>query len=263
MRTHRDVVVARGVPTLRAVRLGVAVLCALAGAGGALQAQIPKKLENLQYFPKDITRDSLVQIMRTFSFALGVRCQYCHAGGDGISFQGVSFSSDDKAAKNKARYMLRMADTINTRLLALLPGRSDPAVRVNCNTCHHGLPKPGTLATVLTATIDRGGIDSAVAQYRALRTNMVLTGRYDFGEWSINEMARDLSNAGKTAEAIAILKLNQEFNPQSAAIDFMIGELHRKRGERDEAIVRYRLSLQKDSTNILAKQRLQELGAAP
>jgi hypothetical protein len=260
MQTHKHVV-PRGALRLRTVALGAAALFALPGASAVVQAQIPEKLENLQYFPKDITRDSLVQIMRTFSFSLGVRCQYCHAGGDGISFQGVKFSSDDKPAKNKARFMLRMADTINTRLLALLPGRSDPPVRVNCNTCHHGLPKPGTLASVLTATIDRAGIDTAVAQYRALRANMVLTGRYDFGEWSVNEMARDLAGAGRTAEAIAILKLNQEFNPQSAAIDYMIAELHRKRGERDEAITRYRLSLQKDSTNVLAKQRLKELGA--
>src|SRR6185369_7757266 len=188
--------------------------------------------ENLQYFPKDIARDTLVNIMRGFSFALGVRCQYCHAGGDGISFVGVDFKSDDKATKRKARYMLFMADTINNRLLAALPDRSNPPVRVSCVTCHHGLSKPATLASTLTETIEARGVDSAVAQYRQLRQNTLTLGKFDFGEWSMNELARTLTERGKTAEAIAMLELNEEFYPQAAEIDFMLGELHRQRGEK-------------------------------
>ena len=198
--------------------------------------------------------------MRGFSFALGVRCQYCHAGGDGISFQGVDFKSDDKATKRKARYMLRMADTINNRLLAALPDRSDPPVRVLCVTCHRGLSKPATLASTLTETIETKGTDSAIAQYRRLRENTMTLGKFDFGEWSMNELARTLAERGKTAEAIAMLELNQEFYPQAPELDFMIGELHRQRGEKDKAIARYRLVLQKDPNNQQAKRRLTELG---
>ena len=69
-------------------------------------AQAPQaewKGENLQYFPKDISRATLTQRMREFSFALNVRCQYCHAGGDGVSLQGVSFASDEKPAKRCRR----------------------------------------------------------------------------------------------------------------------------------------------------------------
>jgi len=237
------------------------LLILLTGAPRAGGAQLPEKFENLQYFRKDIPRDTLVNIMRGFSFALGVRCQYCHAGGDGISFQGVDFKSDDKPAKRKARYMLRMADTINNRLLAALPDRSDPPVRVACVTCHRGLSKPATLASTLTATIESKGTDSAVAQYRRLRQNTITQGTFDFGEWSMNELARTLSEQGKTAEAIAMLELNQEFYPQAAEIDFMIAELHRQRGEKDLAITRYRAALQKDPNNQRAKQRLTELGA--
>src|SRR5262252_10523065 len=83
--------------------------------------QFPDKFENLQALPKDIQRDSLIQIMRGFSFALGVRCQYCHTGGDGVSFAGVSFKSDDKAAKRNARFMIRMVDSLNHTVLAALP----------------------------------------------------------------------------------------------------------------------------------------------
>lgn len=241
-----------------AVLVLVASLSAVRGAG----TQIPEKFENLQYFPKDIPRDTLVNVMRGFSFALGVRCQYCHAGGDGISFQGVDFKSDDKLAKRKARYMLQMRDTINLRLLAALPGRSAPGLEVQCSTCHRGLARPFSLAGALTRTIEQQGIDSAVSQYRRLRTPENMTqGKWDFGEWSMNELGRTLAEKGKTAEAIAMLELNQEFYPQSPAIDLMIAELHRQRGEKDKAIARYRMVLQKAPNHPQAKQRLAELGA--
>ena len=241
----------------------VFLLILVSGFAHTVSAQIPAKFENLQYFAKDISRDTLINTMRGFSFALGVRCQYCHAGGDGISFVGVEFKSDEKPAKRKARYMLRMADSINDRLLAALPDRSNPPVRVGCVTCHRGLSKPATLASTLTETIETKGTDSAVAQYRRLRQNTMTLGKFDFGEWSMNELARVLSERGKTAEAIAMLELNQEFYPQSSAIDFMIGELHRQRGERDKAITRYRAVLQKEPNNAQARRRLTELGVEP
>jgi hypothetical protein len=227
-------------------------------------AQIPEKFENLRYFPKDIPRDSLIQQMRGFSFALGVRCQYCHTGGDGVSFVGVDFKSDEKVAKRKARYMLSMRDTINLRLLTALPERSAPGLDVQCVTCHRGLARPFTLEGALTWTIERQGIDSAVAQYRRFRTpETMAAGKWDFSEWSMNELARRLGERGKSAEAIAMLELNQEFYPQSPSIDLMIAELHRERGEKDKAVARYRMVLQKAPNNPQAKQRLQELGAPP
>lgn len=225
-------------------------------------AQIPEKFENLQYFPKDIPRDSLIQRMRGFSFTLGVRCQYCHAGGDGVSFAGVVFSSDEKPTKRKARYMLRMVDSINLTLLVALPERRSPPVSVGCVTCHRGLPVPSTLEQVLNRTIASSGIDSAVAQYKRLRTSME-SGRFDFTEWSINEMARRLAESGKIAEAIRMLELNQEYYAQSADIDFMIAELQLKLGEKEKAIVRYRATLQKNPNYQPARAKLQELGVTP
>ena len=59
--------------------------------GAAQGAQAPWRGENLQYFPKDIRRPDLIQRMREFSFALDVRCQYCHDGPDGPSFDGCVY----------------------------------------------------------------------------------------------------------------------------------------------------------------------------
>src|SRR5689334_24081870 len=100
--------------------------------------QQPWKAKNLKFFPQDITRPALIQRMREFSFALGVRCQYCHAGGNGVTFEGVSFASDEKPAKLKARAMLRMVDHINASLLTQIPSRAEPRVVLDCATCHRG-----------------------------------------------------------------------------------------------------------------------------
>ena len=41
-------------------------------------AQVPDKFENLKVFPEDIAKAELVEAMRQFCFALGVRCTHCH-----------------------------------------------------------------------------------------------------------------------------------------------------------------------------------------
>jgi tetratricopeptide (TPR) repeat protein len=225
-------------------------------------AQIPEKFENLQYFPKDIARDSLINIMRGFSFALGVRCQHCHTGGDGVSFEGVKFASDEKAAKRNARFMLRMVDSLNTFAFTALPERSNPPIKLECTTCHRGSPYPTTLAQTLRNTIERKGVDSAVAQYRAMRQDAV-SGRFDVSEWSMNEFARTLREQGKAAEAIAMLELNAEFYPESPSISMGLGDLYRERGDKPRALERYRKVLEKQPRNPVARRWVDSLSKAP
>src|SRR5262249_15053058 len=162
----------------------------------------------------------------------------CHAGGDGVSFEGVDFASDAKPAKVTARAMMRMVETLNDKTLAKLPARHQPPVRIDCVTCHRGLPVPKTLASELREVIDKEGIPAAVARYRDLRANATLLGQWAFDEWTMNELARSLAVEGKGDAAIAMLELNGEFYPKSADIDLALADLHRTRGERDEAIAR-------------------------
>jgi len=239
------------------VCVGVVVTCA-----SRVGAQIPEKFENLQYFAKDIPRDSLIQRMRGFSFALGVRCQHCHAGGDGVSFEGVRFASDEKPAKRNARFMLRMVDSLNANAFTALPERSNPPVKLECTTCHRGSPYPTTLAQTLRATLDTKGIDSAVAQYRALRQQMEM-GRFDFGEWSMNEFARTLIEQGKKAEAVAMLELNAEFYPQSPSIAMALGDVYREQGDNAKALERYRRVLERQPRNPVAKRWVDSLSKVP
>jgi len=240
----------------------VMIVAGCAAPARAQSPQTPWKGQNLQFFPKDISRDQLTQRMREFSFALGVRCQYCHAGGNGVSFEGVSFASDDKPAKTTARAMLRMIDQLNNVTLPQLPSRAQPRVVVECSTCHRGVALPKSLQTTLFEIIDAQGAPAAIAKYRELRADAAL-GRYNFGEWEINELARRLADAGKFEASIAILEMNGEFYPASADIDVLIGEQYRRLGNREKAIEKYRAALVKSPQHPMAKQRLEEAEKKP
>ena len=245
-------------------RIATILTFVLAASATSARAQEPPpwKGENLQFYPKDISRAQLTQRMREFSFALGVRCQYCHTGGNGVSFEGVSFSSDEKPAKRTARLMLRMVEQLNTATLAQLPSRAEPRVVVECSTCHRGVALPKSLQTTLFEIVEAKGADAAIAKYRELQPDAA-QGRYNFGEWEINELARRLNEAGKPDAAISILEMNGDFYPKSPEIDVMIGELHRRLGHREKAIERYRLALAKAPQHPIAKQRLEEIEKTP
>lgn len=234
----------------------VAIVMALTAPAGA-QPQWPP--QNLQHFPKDISREQLIQRMREFSFALGVRCEYCHDAPEGAPPGPGAFASDAKAAKLKARAMLRMVEQINSSALAALPARAEPRVEVTCATCHRGLPLPRTLQATLYDIARRDGAAAAVARYRQLRSTDTLSGRYNFGEWEINELGRRLAESGDRPAAIAVLEMNAEFHPKSASIDFMLAELHLAGGDRERALEKYRSTLEKDPRHEPARRRIDEL----
>lgn len=199
--------------------------------------------------------------MREFSFALDVSCQSCHAGGDGTSFDGVVFESDDKPAKKTARAMLRMMTTLNESVLPSIETRRTPPVTITCAICHRGLPRPMTLETELVSVIDRDGIDAAVARYRDLRENTPVLGLFRMDEWSMNEVARVLVEGGKLEAAVAMLELNGEYYPQSTAVDQQLAELYLRQGDRAKAIARLEAALVKEPGNARIKQRLDQIKA--
>ena len=222
-------------------------------------AQIPDEFQNLRFLPTDISRDSLIGIMRGFSFALGVRCQYCHVGGDGISFEGVEFHKDDDPDKRKARFMLRLVANLNSQVLPLIPERDEPPMQIQCKTCHRGLAKPVLLTQVLSSVLDRHGADSATATYRRLRESSGMAGVYDFGEWETNTLAEDLEAQGRFPDAIAIYELNAEFYPRSTAIAGSLARLYEQVADTAAAIRSYQRILELRPNNQQAAQRLRAL----
>ncbi len=223
-----------------------AVVVWITGAGiaaGPAAAQIPTEFRNLQVLPEEIPPDSLVQLMRSFSFATGLQCGECHVMGENGSFQGARFHLDDKPTKRQARYMLRMVNRLNAEILPGLPERAAPAVRVECKTCHRGIRKPYLLRTELRAVIETDGAEAAVARYRELREHAMDEGIYDFGVWEMNELARQLEADGMLAEAAVMLELNEEFHPRDASIPRTLGPLYEALGRTEDAVAAYRRAL--------------------
>ena len=243
------------------------VLLSLVPLGGSLTAQIPEKFDNLKVLPADIPRDTLIGIMRRFTVALGVRCTYCHVEREGAAPEpggglNLDFASDKKPPKQKARFMLRMTDSLNSAVLPRVPDRHDPPVSVGCVTCHRGVALPTTTEMLLTETTARLGVDSAIARYRLLRADMA-SGRYNFSEGPVSEVARQFAMQGKHTEAIALLRMMQEFYPNSVNLEFQLAESYIAKGDRDSGIARLRAVLTKNPNDRRARQRLQQLGVTP
>lgn len=226
-------------------------------------AQIPEKFTNLQFFPKDIPRDTLVAKMRSITGALGVRCNYCHTGGTGQGLEGVDFASDEKVEKQQARQMMEIARRINGELLTNMPERSSPPIAVECVTCHRGQPFPRTLQRELVNVASEKGADSAVAFYKKARTDHPDDGVWDLSERTVSEAARTLVERGKSDEAIALLQANTEFFPRSARVHAQLAQIHEAAGHKDQAIAAWKKVLEIAPNDRQARARLTALGAPP
>lgn len=103
----------------------------------------PGPWKNLQVLPKDISKDSLDDIMDGFKKALGVKCTFCHVH-EGEDFTtGWKWESDDKPEKQTARYMMKMTRGINETYFNFdSSARADTINVVSCMTCHRGIPHP-------------------------------------------------------------------------------------------------------------------------
>jgi photosynthetic reaction center cytochrome c subunit len=223
----------------------------------------PDSFKNLKVLSKTISQRALLDTMRGFALALGVRCVYCHVGKEGQPLDSVNFASDDKRTKKVARVMLHMVMHINEEHLADVPDRPKPVVVVRCATCHRGIARPRLLDDDLALMLADSGLGATVARYRALRQRYYGSGSYDFGELVLNQLARAEAQAGRFDNSLGLLKLNAEFYPASTQIAFLEAEVSLQRGDTAAAIAGYRDALAKDSTNMGARRRLAALGAGP
>lgn len=242
---------------LRATLLAAALFLSTATLDAG--AQIPTEFRNLQVLPQDIASDSLVLLMRSFSFATSLGCEDCHVMGEGGSFQGAQFHLDSKPAKEKARAMIQLVERLNDELLPELLNVESPDPAVECKTCHRGLSEPFLLRTELHRVIDEEGVAAAEERYRWLRENRMERGAYDFGEWETNELARELEAQGQTEAAVAMLELNEEFHPMSASIPRTLGPLYEALGRNQDALAAYARAVGRNPRDASSMARLQAL----
>ena len=140
----------------------------LATTPSSASGQASDRPRNLKVLPADLSRDSVVKLMRfEVASGLGVSCNFCH-GAPGVPFDSIDFASDERETKRKAREMMRMVARINGELLPEISGRSTPPLRVMCITCHRAAPRPLMLEDTLGTVLTRHGADSMVATFDRL-----------------------------------------------------------------------------------------------
>ena len=224
-------------------------------------AQIPEKFTNLKVLPKDVKRDQLVQTMRSFASALGVRCSHCHANTSPEDLKTFDFASDDKETKRVARAMMRMTGEINAHLLPET-GRT-PVRTVQCMTCHHGLARPEQLVDVLDATLRTDGVEGALRKYGELRDKYYGQAAYDFSMRSLNVLAEKLDDEKNAEGAIAVQEFNVKVNPGIASSHRLLADLYLHKGDRAAARTHFEKAVALAPEDAYYKRRLQEMFASP
>ena len=220
----------------------------------------PDSFTNLKVLPKNIDQRTLINTMRGFAQGLGVRCTYCHvAPREDAPLDSIAFAKDDKRTKRVARVMMHMVMHINEEHLHDVPDRPTPLLEVRCATCHRGVARPRLLDDEMTLLLADSGLNAAVRRYRDLRQRYYGSGSYDFREGVLTEVARNEARAGRPDNAIGLLNLNAEFNPQSAAIPAALGDAYLAKNDTTNAIANYRTALSRDSTFGPARFRLRQL----
>jgi tetratricopeptide (TPR) repeat protein len=224
-------------------------------------AQTPDKFTNLKVLPKDISKRELETTMRGFAFALGVRCEHCHAEKKAPE-KGLDFAVDDKDAKKTARVMLQMVAAINSDYISKVPKPANEAavIQVQCVTCHHGLTQPRPLNAVLAESMDKDGLEKTIALYHELRGKYYGGAQYDFGETSLNQLTESLLAKNEKAEALAIMELSfAENHPDSVWSYHMLAMAHQANGQIDKAIADYRKVVELHPDDRWAKQQIDSL----
>ena len=239
----------------------VSVISLVSASGARAQArwEWPEHAKNLKVLPKNTSKEQLPGTMIGFTRALGVRCVFCHVGEEGKPLSTFDFVSDQKIEKQTARGMVRMAQDVNRTLKKMKLPTEKHRVEVKCITCHRGRPRPMTLTAELTDVYESSGIDSTVARYTLLHDRFYGSGSYDFSERSLNEVGSSLMEKGRNNDAIRILELNVQQNPNSSFAYSSLADAYAAAGKKDLAIQNYEKAVQLEPHNRDAEQKLHEL----
>ena len=99
------------------------------------------RYKNLKVLPKNIAKEDLDAVMKHFTVALGVKCNFCHErNADNTGFE---FASDNNNHKKIARDMMKMTKKINKKFFGVKDDKNlNINLEVTCYTCHSGKAHP-------------------------------------------------------------------------------------------------------------------------
>jgi tetratricopeptide (TPR) repeat protein len=182
--------------------------------------------------------------------ALGVRCNYCHSAQRG--------SGQPEPKKDIALAMMAMTRDLNAKVQEATGKPANETTRVDCVTCHRGVAIPQPLSAIILRTVVEKGGAAAVDQYRDLRKQYYARAAYDFSEDALLEIAQRVVQS-RPDDALALLRMNLEFNPQSAKTYALIGFAYTRKVDDASAITNLEKSLELDPTNAVVRGQLEQL----
>jgi tetratricopeptide (TPR) repeat protein len=197
-----------------------------------------------------VTAQAQPMNMQEVSKALGVRCDYCHSAPRG--------SGQPEPKKDIARAMMAMTLDLNAKVQEATGKPANETTRVECVTCHHGVAIPQPLSAIILRTMVQKGGAAAVDQYRDLRKLYFSRASYDFSEDALLEIIERVAQ-GRPDDAIALLRMNLEFNPQSAKTYALLGFAYTRKVDDASAITNLQKSLELDPTNAVVRGQLEQL----
>lgn len=107
-----------------------------------------RPFKNLKVLPKNINKEQLDSVMKSFTVALGVKCNFCHIRLDDEQ-KTWDFASDGNKHKNIARDMIKMTVKLNKKYFDVKDSKSLTAdLEVSCYTCHNGKAHPAKFPSV-------------------------------------------------------------------------------------------------------------------
>jgi len=111
------------------------------------------RYKNLKVLPKNITKQQMDSVMKNFTVALGVKCNFCHVRNE--AEKSWNFAADSNKHKNIARQMMRMTATINKKYFDVKNSKALTAdLEVTCYTCHNGKTHPARFAAPVKPPAD-------------------------------------------------------------------------------------------------------------
>ena len=188
--------------------------------------------------------------MRTYTEALGVTCDYCHSAPRG--------SGLPEPRKNTARQMAAMTRELNAKVVAATGKEEMLVTRVDCATCHRGVPIPKSLTLILNETVVRDGVPAALTQYNELRQQFFGRAAYDFGEETLINVARRIVEV-RPADSITILQEHLKHFPDSGSGYEALGYAYTRRNNDVEAIKALEKAVELSPNNVTARGRLEQL----
>ena len=199
--------------------------------------------------------------MQAIVAALGVKCDYCHVrnvpGNQPAQVQAES--GQPPTHLEIARNMVAMMKDLNERMIPAATGKEAAAnLRIQCVTCHRGVAIPGQLSDIVTQTALKAGGEAAVAQYRELRKEYYGRQAYDFGEETLINASAPIAT-GKPDDAVALLKLNLKFYPQSVRTYTQLAFTYTRKLDDDAAIAALEKALEINPDNSVVRGQLEQL----